>query len=52
MMKTAKIQITDFLNRGSKGEILLKKIAATGLVMLFIYRIFYVAGVAIGHMIF
>ena len=51
-METVKVVITDFLSRGSKEEILLKKIAAIGLVMLFIYRIFYVAGVALRHMVY
>ena len=50
MMETVKATIIDFLSRGSKEEVLLKKIAAIGLVMLFIYRIFYVVGVALGHM--
>ncbi len=51
MMETVKATITDFLSRGSKEEVLLKKIAAIGLVMLFIYRIFYVVGVALGNMV-
>ena len=49
MLETVKAQITDFLSRGSKEDILLKKIAAIGLVMLFIYRILYVAGVILCH---
>ncbi len=51
MMETVKGSIIDFLSRGSREEVLLKKIAAIGLVMLFIYRIFYVVGVALGHMV-
>ena len=51
-METVKVGITDFLSRGSKEEVLLKKIAAIVLVMLFIYRIGYVAGVTFVHMFY
>ena len=52
MMETVNAQITDFLSRGSKEEVLLKKIAAIGLVMIVIYRLCYIAGVAICHIVY
>ncbi len=52
LIDTAKAEIIEFLGKGSKEEILLKKIAATGLVMLFIYRIGYVAGAALCHLVY
>ena len=52
MMETVKAQITDFLSRGSREEVLLKKIAAIGLVMLFVYRAGYVAGAALCSMVY
>ena len=51
-MESVKTGVTNFLSRGSKEEVLLKKIAAIGLVMLFIYRIGYVAGVTLCHMVY
>ena len=52
MMETVKGEITAFLSRGSKEEVFLKKIADIGLVMLVVYRISYVAGVALCHMVY
>ncbi|WP_155994887.1 hypothetical protein [Butyrivibrio sp. WCE2006] len=52
MMETVNAQITDFLSRGSKEEVLLKKIAAIGLVMIVIYRLCNIAGVAICHIVY
>ncbi len=52
MMETVNAQITDFLSRDTKEEVLLEKIAAIGLVMLVIYRLGYIAGVSICHIVY
>ena len=52
LIDTAKAEIIEFLGKGSKEEILLKKIAAIGLVMLFVYRAGYVAGAALCSMVY
>ena len=52
LIDTAKAEIIEFLGKGSKEEILLKKIAATGLAMLFIYKAGYVAGAALCHLVY
>ena len=49
MIDTEKMKITDFLSRGTKEEILLKKITAASLVMIFIYKMGYAAGVTLCH---
>ena len=50
MIETVKNELCDFFTKGTKNEVLIKKIAAVGLVMLFIYRIGYTFGVSMCHL--